>query len=303
MRNKTLKRFIYDLAACVVSLALFSFKPIFPEGPANPADSSFRIKTVIVDAGHGNYHPSGTGGYFSKGADGTYSHERDVTLAVAKKLQDAIESQLSGVKAVLTRKTDDDVSWQDRAQIANQNKGDLFISLHCNSLGDRHIREVVGHKHHKPVYHTVSVPDRSGRGVLLLVYGTWRTKEEENAIKHNQVEEDAEVNADAMNINDPTTMILINQFKAKFRKQSIRLANLINDEFTQTDGRPSDGIREQGIYVLCHSAMPTVLVEMGYINNPQDEDYMNSEKGQNEIVATIVRAIQKYKDEVEAATK
>ncbi|HEX3386237.1 MAG TPA: N-acetylmuramoyl-L-alanine amidase, partial [Mucilaginibacter sp.] len=128
-------------------------------------------------------------------------------------------------------------------------------------------------------------------------------KEEENAIKHNQVEEDAEVNTEAMNTNDPTTLILINQFKARFRKQSIRLANLINDEFTQTDGRPSDGIREQGIYVLCHSAMPTVLVEMGYINNPQDEDYLNSDKGQNEIVASIVRAIQKYKDEVEQVSK
>ncbi|HEX3386009.1 MAG TPA: hypothetical protein VHS53_12505, partial [Mucilaginibacter sp.] len=71
-----MNRLICGLAACVVSLELFSFKPIFP-GPGNPADSSFRIKTVIVDAGHGNYHPTGTGGYFSKGADGTYSHERD----------------------------------------------------------------------------------------------------------------------------------------------------------------------------------------------------------------------------------
>jgi N-acetylmuramoyl-L-alanine amidase len=303
MKNKTLKRLICGLAACVASLALFSFKPISDDGPGSPADSSFRIKTVIVDAGHGNYHPTGTGGYFSKGADGTYSHERDVTLAVAKKLQAAIENQLTDVKAVLTRTTDDDVSWQNRAQIANDNKGDLFISLHCNSLGDRHVRELVGHKHHKPVYRTISVPDRSGRGVLILVYGTWRTKEEENAIKHNQVEEDAEVNTEAMNTNDPTTLILINQFKARFRKQSIRLANLINDEFTQTDGRPSDGIREQGIYVLCHSAMPTVLVEMGYINNPQDEDYLNSDKGQNEIVASIVRAIQKYKDEVEQVSR
>jgi N-acetylmuramoyl-L-alanine amidase len=302
MKNKALKRLIYGLSTFVISLSLFSFKLIGPI-KKDTVDSSFKIKTIVVDAGHGNYHPPGISGYYSKGASGSYSHERDVTLAVAKKLQIAIEKELPDVRAVLTRTSDDDVSWQDRARIANENKGDIFISLHCNSLGDKHIREVVGHKHHKTIYRTISVADRSGKGVLLLVYGAWRTKEEENAIKHNQIEEDAEVNADAVNVNDPTTMILINEFKAKFRKQSIHLANLINGEFVETDGRPTDGVREQGLYVLCHSAMPTVLVEMGYINNPQDEDYLNSGKGQDEIVASIVRALQKYKDEVEQVSK
>ena len=98
-------------------------------------------------------------------------------------------------------------------------------------------------------------------------------------------------------------IILINQFKVKFRKQSIHLANMINNEFVQTDGRPSDGLREQSLYLLCHSAMPSVLVEMGYINNPDDEAYMNSEKGQNEIVESIVRAISNYKDEVEQVSR
>ncbi len=138
--------------------------------------------------------------------------------------------------------------------------------------------------------------------MLILVYAAKRTKEEENAIKHNQIEEDAEI-SESIESNDPIQIILINQFKAKFRKQSIRLANLINNEFVQTDGRPSDGIREQSLYLLCHSAMPSVLVEMGYINNPDDEAYLSSEKGQNEIVDTIVRAIQKYKDEVEDIAK
>jgi len=304
MKNKVLKRLTFSSLTFIVSLFLFSFKPVPPgKSGKSGVDSVFKIKTVIVDAGYGNHHPTGTGGYFSKGANGSYSSERDVTLAVAFKLQAAIEKELTGVRAVLTRTTDDDVSWQDRASIANENKGDLYISLHCNSLGDRHIREVVGHKRRKPIYKTITVPDRSGKGVLLLVYGSWRTKEEENAIKNNQIEEDAELNATANNVNDPATMILINQFKSKFRKQSIHLANLINSEFVESDGRPSDGIREQGLYVLCHSAMSSVLVEMGYINNPSDEDYLNSEKGQNEIAATIVRAIQKYKDEVEQVGK
>jgi N-acetylmuramoyl-L-alanine amidase len=301
MKNKALKRLIYGLLAFLISLPLFSFKLIGSLKKDTIADSGFKIKTIIVDAGHG-VRPSGAEGHFSPGASGSYSYERDVTLAIAKKLQIAIEKELNGVKVVMTRKTEEDVAWQRRADIANQNKGDLFISLHCNSLAPRRIREVVGHKHHKPVYRTTEVPDRSGKGVLLLVYGTWRTKEEEKAIKQTQIEDDSEMNS-TVDPNDPLTMILINDYKTKFRKQSIHLANLINTEFVDTDGRRSEGIREQGVLVLCHSAMPAVLVETGYINNPDDEAYLNSEKGQDEIVESIVRAIKNYKDEVEQVSK
>ena len=301
MKNKALKRLIYGLLAFLISLPLFSFKFIGSLKKDTVPDSGFKIKTIIVDAGHG-VRPPGAEGHFSPGASGSYSNERDVTLAIAKKLQIAIEKELNGVKVVMTRKTEEDVAWQRRADIANQNKGDLFISLHCNSLAPRRIREVVGHKHHKPVYRTTEVPDRSGKGVLLLVYGTWRTKEEEKAIKQTQIEDDSEMNS-AVDPNDPLTMILINDYKTKFRKQSIHLANLINTEFVDTDGRRSEGIREQGVLVLCHSAMPAVLVETGYINNPDDEAYLNSEKGQDEIVESIVRAIKNYKDGVEQVSK
>jgi N-acetylmuramoyl-L-alanine amidase len=83
---------------------------------------------------------------------GSFSSERNVTLAIALKLQKAIEKDVTGVKAVLTRKTEADVSWERRAEIANENKGNLFISLHCNSLSDRVVRERVGTKKGKPVY-------------------------------------------------------------------------------------------------------------------------------------------------------
>ena len=132
----------------------------------------------------------------------------------------------------------------------------------------------------------------------MLVYGFHRTKEEENAIKQNLIEGEAEMNASA-DPNDPAELILMNEYKRKYRKQSIHLAELLNNEFVETDGRHSDGIREQGVLVLCHSAMPAVLVETGYINNPDDEAYLNSEAGQNEIVASIVRALVSYKAEIE----
>ncbi len=298
MKNKALKRLIYGLSLLLAFLPLLSFATISFQNTDTVTNNGYKLKTIIIDPGHGG-RPSGTTGNYSHGASGSYSFERNVTLALALKLQKEIEKEMPNVKVVLTRTSDDDVSWQRRAQIANENKGDVFVSLHCNSLADRRIREVVGHKHHKPIYHTVEVPDRSGKGVLVLVYGFHRTKEEENAIKQNLIEDDSDMNSAPPDPNDPASMILMNEYKRKYRKQSIHLAELINSEFVDTDGRRSEGIREQGVLVLCHSAMPAVLVETGYINNPDDEAYLNSEAGQNEIVASITRALINYKAEVE----
>jgi N-acetylmuramoyl-L-alanine amidase len=303
MKNKTLKRLICGLAACVVSLALFSFNPIFPEGSRNTADSTFRIKTIIVDAGHGDRPPGG--GRFSPGADGSYSLERNVTLAIAKKLQAQIEKEMPDVKVVMTRTTNYDVPFQTRANIANSNHGDLFISIHCNSLRNRSVREVVGHKHHKAIYRTISVPDRSGKGTLVLVYSTNRIGPQIEALRENEVVDDnGQVETSIEDkAADPMAVILLNQMKNKYRKQSIQFANMIRNEFIQVDGRPSEPVREQVLFVLDHTAMPSVLVETGFINNHDDEDYLNSEKGQNEIAASIVRAIEKYRGEVEQAAK
>jgi len=177
---------------------------------------------------------------------------------------------------------------QARADIANAAKADLFISLHCNSLPDRTVT-VHGKKKH--------VPDQSGRGVLELVYRYGRDNEEASAIRENLFEEEGHTEVKAM--LDPENLILLNEFKRKYRKNSILFATMVNDEFVNTDGRHSDGVKEQGILVLCHTAMPSVLIETGFVNNPTDEDYLNSETGQNEIVASIVRAIQKYKATLE----
>jgi N-acetylmuramoyl-L-alanine amidase len=301
MKNRALKRLIYSLSLLLASLPYFSFALSNTLQKDTVTGSSYKLKTVIIDPGHGG-HPSGTTGNFSHGASGAYSSEREVTLALAFKLQKEIEKELTGVKVVLTRTTEDDVSWQHRAEIANENKGNVFISIHCNSLPNRRIREVVGHKHHQPIYHTVEVPDHSGHGVLMLVYGAWRQKEEDKAIKENLVEGESDMNTNP-DPTDPTSLILLNEYKRKYRKQSIHLAELINNEFVETDGRHSDGIREQGVLVLCHSAMPSVLVETGFIDNPDDEAYLNSEKGQNEIVASIVRALENYKNQIEQVTQ
>ncbi|TFF39597.1 N-acetylmuramoyl-L-alanine amidase family protein [Mucilaginibacter psychrotolerans] len=301
MKNKILNRFkklIPGLGLLLLCLSLFSLKSAASIKKDTIA-TSFKLKTIIIDAGHGVKADGAPAGHYSRGADGTFSSERNVTLAIALKLQKAIEKELAEVKAVLTRSTPDDVSWERRAQIANENKGQLFISLHCNSLADRVVRERIGTKKKKPVYRSVRVANRSGKGVLLLIYGLHRSREEEKAIQNNQVEDDAELNSEALDPDDPTVIILTNEYKRKFRKQSVSIANFINDEFVQNDGRRTEGLREQGLYLLCHSAMPSVLIETGYINNIEEEQYLNSEDGQNEIVDSIVRAIKNYKNQME----
>jgi N-acetylmuramoyl-L-alanine amidase len=299
MKNKALKRLIFGILALPVCFSLFSFTTLSLVKSDTTNTTGFKLKTVIVDAGHGD---KTTGpGHFSRGADGSFSTERQVTLAVALKLQKAIEKNITGVNAVLTRKTPEDVSFERRAEIANENKGDLFISLHCNSLSDHVVREKVGTKRGKAIYRSVRVPNRSGKGVLMLVYGLKRTREQQNEIKNNTIEED--MDGGALDPNDPLTIILTNEYIRKFRVRSISMANILADEFVDVDGRRLEGVREQSLYVLCHSAMPSVLIEIGYINNHEEEEYLNSEEGQEQIVNTIVRSIKAYKDKVEQVAR
>jgi N-acetylmuramoyl-L-alanine amidase len=298
MKNKALKRLIYGLSVLLTSLPCFSFA-IGHSVKHDTVTAGYKLKTVVIDAGHGT-RPNGS----HSGASGSYSTESNVTLAIALKLQKAIEKDIPDLKVVMTRTSEADVGLQRRSEIANTNKGDLFISIHCNSLADRRVREVVGHKRGRPIYRTESVPDRSGKGVLFLVYRFGRSEEEHEALRENLFETEAAGPQNNVDVQDnPAAMIAINAFKAKYRKQSIHFANMLNTEFTEGDGRRSDGVKEQGVLVLCHSAMPAVLVETGFINNHEEEDYLNSQAGQDAIVASIVRALGTYKAEVEQVTQ
>ena len=282
MKNRTLKRLIYCFPLFILFITTTSFIEEKPVKPDTTESNRFKLKTIVVDAGHGGRRA---------GAAGSFSLEKDVTLAIAFKLQKAIQRELKDIKVVMTRTNGEDVDWQKRSDIANEAKGNLFISIHCNSLPDK-VTTVRGKR--------TRVPDRSGKGVLILVYGFHRTKEEEKAIRENLMDEkDASEMNSAFDPNDPTSTILLNAYKNKYRKQSIRFADLVNKEFVETDGRHSNGVIEQGVLVLCHSAMPSILVETGFINNPDDEKYLNSEEGQEEIVNSIVRAIVKYRKENE----
>jgi N-acetylmuramoyl-L-alanine amidase len=234
---------------------------------------AFKFKTVVIDAGHGGKDP---------GAHGAYSLEKNVALAIAKKVRLMINEEMPDVNVVMTRSTDKFVELNRRSEIANEIQANLFISIHCNSLPAQTAKE---------------------RGVLLLVYGFHRKEEQMEALRENAsiyIEKDYKKNYGGYSEGDPTALIVLNTFMEKYRKQSILFGGLLNKEFVDNDGRQSRGVKEQGVLVLAHSAMPAVLVETGYINNPSEEKYLNSKSGQDEIARSIVRAIKTYKEDIGA---
>ncbi|MCC8424808.1 N-acetylmuramoyl-L-alanine amidase [Mucilaginibacter sp. UR6-11] len=253
------------LLALIISLSSFTTQQ------DSAKRSTFRFKTVVIDAGHGGKDP---------GTHGLHSNEKTVALSIARKLRAAIQDQIPNVNTVMTRSDDTFIPLDRRSAIANEHNGNLFISIHCNSSP-----EGTGYSDHKQ------------KGTMMLVYGFHRVKEQLEAIRENasiMIEKDYKTKYQSYDENDPVNRILLNAYMQKYRKQSILFGDLLNAEF-KGQGRQTIGVKEQGILVLAHSAMPAVMIETGFINNPADEEYLTSDAGQDEIVQVIISALKDYK--------
>lgn len=195
------------------------------------------------------------------------------------RLGKAVEEAMPDVKVVYTRTSDVFTENVSRSNLANQLKADLFISIHCNSMP-------------KTMRTRTSV-----KGVETFVAGFGRIGEQDVAIRENAdilLEKDYKEKYDGFDPNDPESYIIFQLMKNTFREQSIRLAALIQDEYIGT-GRINRGVKEQNLLILQRCGMPAILTEIGFISNPQEEDFINSESGQNEIVSCLLKAIQAYK--------
>lgn len=254
----------------------------------------YKVKTIVIDAGHGGGKP---------GAAGTYSKEKNVALQVALKLGKKFEDEMPELKILYTRKTDVDVDFYKRADIANDAKADIFISIHCNSMPDR--RVVTGYtktKSGKKVPKYGYVKNSITSGTETFVAGTHRLNEQDVAIRENadiKLEKNYKQNYDGYDPNDPETFIILSLFKNTFRDKSLKLASLIQDNYTNVNKRVNRGVKEQGILILQRVGMPAVLTEIGFISNPTEEDYLNSASGQEEIVSAIFNAVKTYKRQTE----
>lgn len=255
-----------------------------------------KITKIVLDAGHGGH---------DIGARGQFSMEKNLTLDVVLRLGKIINDSMKGVQVIYTRTTDDYPQLAERHEIANKANADVFISVHVNSTADRIERQLTGYRMVKkgkkrmkqPVYRVVRHHENyTATGTETYVLGLHRNSQKENAI--GEYSEAVTEEPGMLNENDPATAIIIAQYSQAFLSRSVSLGTKIQQEFAN-QGRDDKGVKQKGLEVLAGSAMPGVLVEIGFINNPNEETYLNSDKGQMDVAMAIYRGIKAYKMEVE----
>ncbi|HEU4473013.1 MAG TPA: N-acetylmuramoyl-L-alanine amidase [Flavisolibacter sp.] len=302
-----LKKTFFVLFFLPASALLFSFNK------AEPARQEV-LRTIIIDAGHGIMAGGG-----HNGAKGSYSYEDDICLDVSKKLVAIMAKEFPGVKIIETRPGKNIVDLHERADIANQNKGDLFISIHVNAMPPIQKKELKGYKTETyyvgkgknrkkktrkvAQYRYYEVPNTTAKGTQTYIWGAHKGEDKEIAVRENApmlAEENYEANYGRIDVNSPEFIALSLVKTQQFARRSSALANMVEEQFAKA-GRVSGGSRQRqvGIWVLQATAMPSVLVETGFITNPQEEDYLNSENGQQEIAQCISDAVKNYKSWLE----
>ncbi len=270
------------------------------------------LKRIVIDPGHGGH---------DNGARGRYSNEKDIALAVSLKLEEVLHEEMPDVEIVLTRKSDVYHSVVTKANIANQARGDLFVCIHVNSADPIRHKEFVGYRtetyykgkgkkrkkatHKVPEYRVWHTPNPA-KGTETYIYGVDKTKQRMEAASEGIDEYMDSVSAreikalEQEDSNDPTKRMLAAVVTQQYFQRSAKLALTIEDEF-QRIGRTSRQAqqRRKGIWVLQAVSMPAVLVETGFISNPEEEDYLNSADGQKEIAEAVTRALKIYKSSLE----
>ncbi|MDZ4795369.1 MAG: N-acetylmuramoyl-L-alanine amidase [Bacteroidota bacterium] len=295
--------FLFFLAAaCCLTILSFNDTPLAVNKKPKV------IRTIIVDAGHGIM---ANGGH--NGARGTYSYEDDICLAISKELVKIFHTDLPEIKIIESRPTEKITPIHRRAEIANQNKADLFICVHVNAALPKKVTEKTGtkkvtyytgkgknrKKKTKDVaqYRTYTIPS-TAKGTETYIWGSHKNEDKEVAMRENAPmlqEENYMVNYGDIDPNSPE-FIAVSLLKTKqYFKRSATLAGYVQDEFAKV-GRVDRDVRQRGvgIWVLQATAMPSILVETGYITNRSEEDYLNSKSGQKEIADCILKAVKTY---------
>lgn len=304
--------FILATSLCTVSLG--------QDGKKKP------LQTIIIDPGHGGLDP---------GARGMITSEANVALQVSLKLGDTIAKAFPDLKLVYTRTTDivpgNKTSIEGgllyRANLANESGGDLFIAIHCNSAGKRpggwYERKVVGKiphtktvkkgkKTYKQTYYEYQYEnvwvENKAKGTETYLWAVSKNDSKVNSvIKNNDYtgEIDSTSNLTLPDPSDPNEKVRMLIYAQNYFRKSLTLADYIQEEFKDA-GRIDRGVKQRndkGIWVLQATGMPSILVEIGFISNKEEEEYITSEAGQQEIVNNIFTALKKYKEKLESKAK
>ncbi|MFN2458546.1 MAG: N-acetylmuramoyl-L-alanine amidase [Chitinophagaceae bacterium] len=299
-------RKLFLLGFCIYSITLFT--------SFHREKNQKGVKTIIIDPGHGG---------INQGAKGLISTEAQLTLQISKKLGKEIERNFRNIKVLYTRTTDaipgnmpdHKQGNRYRAEFANNSGADLFISIHCNFIGKApggwYEKKIIDYNHKisykgkgkKRKKVITKIPVYQPYYVVNKVTGTetfiWTAKE--SVKKQNSVSVQGEFSGEendeaAMTENDPAIKALRLLYTKKYFRSSLHFAELVQAEFAKA-GRVNRGVQQrnwEGIWVLHATGMPSVLIETGFISNKEEEEYLNSDKGQEEIVENISSALRSY---------
>jgi N-acetylmuramoyl-L-alanine amidase len=273
-----MKRLIYIPIILLATFLVSSFSPKFKP--------IFGVRTVVIDAGHGGKDP---------GCHGSKYKEKDVALAVALKLGKYIEDNLKDVKVVYTRKTDVFLELQQRAEIANKAKADLFICIHCNSAcyRDKKLKkDICKEEVHGAETYVMGIKNEQGKLDVA--------KRENSAIL---LEDNYVQKYDGFDPNSDESYIIMSMFTDTYLNQSLSFAQKVQNQFKTKAGRADKGVKRASLWVLWRTYMPSVLTEIGFLTNPEEEQFLGSLKGQDYIASGLFRAFREYKDEIEGTVK
>ncbi len=251
----------FKLFAFLAFLFVFSaFKPL--------NEPTLKVDTVVIDPGHGGY---------DSGCQSGGVMEKDVVLDIGLKLGKIIKEHLDDVEVIYTRKKDKFLELYERAQIANRNNADVFISLHVNASSSARVY-----------------------GTETFAMGVHKSEENLKVAKRENsvvlMEENYEENYEHFDPKSPESHILFNLQQNNNLDQSLNLASNIQHQFDERVNRHNRGVKQAGFVVLWKTTMPSVLVEAGFLTNPKERQYLTSEKGQVYIASGIFRAFRNYKE-------
>lgn len=267
-----MKKFIGLLFVCIALLLAMPSVVIKPR--ANGAE----LNTIVIDPGHGGYDPG------CNGANEVW--EKTVTLAVSLKLGKLIEDSMPGVKVVFTRKTDKFVELWERPNMANKINADLFISIHCNS--NTNVTAAGSETYFMGVHKTQGNLDVAKRENAAVKYeANYKTNERYGGFDPNSSE----------------SHIIFSLLQNAFIKQSLKFSTLVEDNSKAFTKLSSRGVKQAGFLVLWQTAMPSVLIEIGFLTNAGDRTMLKTANGQMKVAKGILKSLKEYKADLEKSKK
>ena len=254
-------------------LAALFVNPLFAD---DKKKKNNKIRTIVIDPGHGG-KDSGT-----MGTKRYPQYEKHIALDISLKLGNYIKEAFPDIEIIYTRKTDVFLELWERTELANEKKADLFISVHCDGFTN---------------------PNPSGASVFVMGMSKLKANMDV-AMRENSVmylEDNFKEKYDGFDPKSPESYIVFSLMQNTFLDQSISIAEKIEDEFANRAKRKSRGVKQAPFYVISRVNMPSILIEAGFLTNPKEEDFLNTELGKDHIASAIFRGFRSYKESVDGS--